>query len=389
MRYLTSKSRKMSKFTGKLSVILLVGCFFIFPRTVQAVIPPDFVFNIGTQVAQFFSMMILLLTGLLGTSLQFFKANLYSLRYKKILISLAFLSIVLVSFGISYIYAVHRQKTEYAEWVAESEKYGAGNDSDGLNEEFGVLEFSEEIEPAVSASVSADGENSTPDFFTANSGKNIMITNQEFRDSILSGKNDYLVLDAREDVEYENGYFPGSLHIRFADLMAGRWAELPTDKFIYVICWSGIRGKEVADFLRTKAIVASYLENGADGWVEYGGEWIGGIKFLARYTDPRYQLVFSTEETRKMVQEGVVLVDTREPARFQKSHIAGSVNIPIMYTPSAELETAFGQVPAGSRVITVCDGYVNCVDAKITGVELERRGHQFLGRFNKPWEYGK
>jgi len=85
----------------------------------------------------------------------------------------------------------------------------------------------------------------------------------------------------------------------------------------------------------------------------------------------------------------VILVDTREPYKFKQSHIAGSINIPIMYTAMINVENVFKQVPENSKVITVCDGYVNCFDAKITGVELERRGHQFLGRYNKPWEYAK
>jgi hypothetical protein len=55
---------------------------------------------------------------------------------------------------------------------------------------------------------------------------------------------------------------------------------------------------------------------------------------------------------------------------------------------NARILRPFAQVAPGSRVITVCDGYVNCFDAKITGVELEQRGHTFLGRYNKPWEYG-
>ena len=58
-----------------------------------------------------------------------------------------------------------------------------------------------------------------------------------------------------------------------------------------------------------------------------------------------------------------------------------------MYTPTNDLEKAFAQVPAGSTVITVCDNYVNCFDAKITAVELEERGNAFIGRYNKPWEY--
>jgi len=227
------------------------------------------------------------------------------------------------------------------------------------------------------------------DFFGKNENTNILVTNQDFKNITDSPQSDYLILDAREDIEYENGYFPGSLHIRFADLKAGRWIELPKDKYVYVICWSGIRGKEVAEFLRTKKIVSSYLENGANGWVEFGGKWIGEIKFGEKYTDPKYQIVFSTDDVKKKVTEGVILVDTKEPYKFNQSHIAGSVNIPIMYTPTINLEKTFSQVPANSKVITVCDGYVNCFDAKITGVELERRGHQFLGRYNKPWEYEK
>ena len=93
------------------------------------------------------------------------------------------------------------------------------------------------------------------DFFAKNENTNILVTNQDFKNITDSQQSDYIVLDAREDIEYENGYFPGSLHIRFADLKAGRWIELPKDKFVYVICWSGIRGKEVAEFLRTKKII--------------------------------------------------------------------------------------------------------------------------------------
>ena len=224
-------------------------------------------------------------------------------------------------------------------------------------------------------------------FFETNKDKNILIGNEEFQAKTQGGENNYIVLDARENIEYENGYFPGSQHIRFADLKAGQWLEIPNDKLIYVICWSGIRGKEVAEFLRTKKIVASYLKNGANGWVEFGGEWIGNINFGERYADSRYKLIFTTNDVKTKVQNGVTLVDTREPYKFEQWHIAGSVSIPIMYTPTINLEDVFDQVPANSQVITVCDGYVNCFDAKLTGVELERRGNEFLGRYNRPWEY--
>jgi len=225
--------------------------------------------------------------------------------------------------------------------------------------------------------------------FFDNSDQPLKITNEKFKQMTDSRADNYIVLDAREDIEYENGYFPGSSHIRFADLKAGEWISLPEDKYVYVLCWSGIRGKEVAEFLRTKKVVASYLENGANGWVEFGGQWFGNIEFGEKYTQSRYRIVFTTDEVESKVKDNAFLVDTREPYKYNQSHIAGSVNIPLMYTSTLNLELVFAQVPENSEIITVCDGYVNCFDAKLTGVELERRGHEFLGRYNKPWEYGK
>jgi rhodanese-related sulfurtransferase len=235
------------------------------------------------------------------------------------------------------------------------------------------------------------GENATSSldntFYSENSDSEISISNEDFQSVISGPVSDYFVLDARENLEYENGYFPGSNHIRFADLIAGKWIEVPTDKKVYVFCWSGIRGKEVAEFLRTKNIVASYLEGGASGWVDWGGTWVGNIDFSQTYSEERYKLLFTTEQVKNYVKEGVVLVDSREPSKFATDQIQGSYSIPILYTPTDKIEEVFGQIPQGSTVITVCDGYVNCFDAKITAVELESRGYTFLGRYNKPWEY--
>jgi len=550
----------MNKKIIKLAAFLFLIHFFIFPKAAHAVIPPDFIFNIGTQVAQFFSIIVIFFTAILGTFSQFFKTKYYAIKHKKIVLGLTIVAILLISLTSSYFYATYKQKAEYQKWLKESQQYSANQNTnldsdnhgltdleeinlgtdiknpntngdeysddeevkngynpnspgrlgegvvnedennqlnigaesnknidtsaekfisnvnvtdssarfiseyygniansnleqayemskktvgfdtfkgwyletskitldklvridekkssieltlyeDGTFTRYGVLmtlTLQDEIPIRVEKSevkilaqglidhqnVSVDESKTTQEyvFFEKNENTNILVTNQDFKNITDSQQSDYIVLDARENIEYENGYFPGSLHIRFADLKAGRWIELPKDKPIFVICWSGIRGKEVAEFLRTKKIVSSYLENGANGWVEFGGKWIGEIKFGEKYTDPKYQIIFSTDDVKKKVTEGAILVDTREPYKFNQSHIEGSVNIPIMYTPTINLEKTFSQVPTNSKVIMVCDGYVNCFDAKITGVELERRGHQFLGRYNRPWEYEK
>ncbi len=214
----------------------------------------------------------------------------------------------------------------------------------------------------------------------------LAVSNADFKKVSEENGLPILVLDAREDVENEYGRYPGSLHIRFADLKAGRWVELPVDRPIFVLCWSAIRGKEVTEFLRAKNIRAQYLENGASGWVDFGGRWEGSINFLDQYTEDRYRLLFTKDQVRDAQRAGTMLVDTRAPASFEAAHIPGSLNIPLMSTPSVSVESVMAQVPAGASVITVCDGYVNCFDAKLVGVELERRGHAFLGRFATPRE---
>lgn len=213
----------------------------------------------------------------------------------------------------------------------------------------------------------------------------LKITNKEFQAMLDSNQTDYLVLDAREDLEYEYGRFPGATHIRFADLKAGRWIELPTDRPVMVYCWSGLRGKEVAEFLRTKKIYARYIEEGASGWVAADGHWDGEVNFLSVYKEDRYRRVITLDGVKKSLAQGAVLVDTRAPSVYKKWHIPGSFNIPLMSTPSVNLEDVFAQTSASAQVITVCDDYISCFDAKLTGVELERRGRTFLGRFIEPW----
>jgi rhodanese-related sulfurtransferase len=239
---------------------------------------------------------------------------------------------------------------------------------------------------ASSTDAEAFAQTPSTDYFSTHAGMPEAISNADFHTVINKAQTPFLIIDARENIEFENGHFPDAMHIRFADLKAGRWIELPTDQPIYVFCWSGIRGKEVVEFLRSKKILAQYLEKGANGWVADGGKWIGEIAFLKIYTDDRYKRVFTLNEFEDSIKDRVVVVDSRPPAVFNTWHIPGSINIPLMYTPSIGIDQAFAQVPTHSKVITVCDEYVNCFDAKLTGVELERRGHTFLGRFAEPWK---
>ncbi|OQB07681.1 MAG: molybdopterin biosynthesis protein MoeB [Parcubacteria group bacterium ADurb.Bin216] len=357
---------------GIIFIIIILSCFF--PQISFAVMPPDFIFNIGAQVAQFLSIITLFTSIAFGFVYQFFKSRFGLLERRKLLV-VGITSVLLISGIVTYVYSMDKQQKEYERWLEESRIHSQPIQVNDKQEK-----------EAVETGPIQEIEDS---FYNLNKDVAISINDSDFMQVVMSNRVDYVILDAREDIEYTNGHYPDSLHIRFADLRNGQWQKLPKDKYIYVICWSGIRGKEVAEFLREKELAAIYLEGGALSWFDYGGKWIGNVKFADKYSESRYHIVFTTEEVRNMVAQGVLLIDTREPEKFKASHISNSINIPTMYTPSDEIEKTFGQLPSGSKFITVCDGYVNCFDAKVTGVELERRGHEFLGRYNKPWEYAK
>ncbi len=374
----------------KLSWLILLFLIII-PSPTQAVIPPDFIFNIGAQVMQFFSAVMLFFSATFGLCYEFLQTKIAVLKHRRAFLFSIGLLIITLAFAISYFFAELKQKTEYQKWLMESKAYAELEQK--IQAEKPVSEPIPTIlqEVSVTSTLPIENTPSTPldtQFFEKNKSLNLSITNEAFKNVLNQQEKNFVIVDAREDIEFENGHFPGSLHIRYADLKDGRWQELAKDKIAYIFCWSGIRGKEVAEFLRTKNIVSVYLEHGASGWYDFGGTWQGNIKFTQKYTDLKFQKVLTTPEVKANVKQGVVLVDSREPERFAKSHIKNSFNIPIFYTPTSKLESTFAQVPKGSTVITICDGYVNCFDAKLTGVELEKRGYTFLGRYNTPWDYG-
>lgn len=350
---------------------LLLVSLLAFPDRALAVPPPDFLFSIGSQIAYVFSFIAILVSASFGVVYQYLQVKYHAFKPHPVRFFLVLLLISTLSIGAAYWYNTHQQEVEYMNWLEESEAHAI---------EVEEPEEELEVEPE-------EPEEPVSDFWDLNKDTALSISNTDFQSLIDSGRSDYLVLDARENLEFGYGRFPGSTHLRYADIKADLTDGLPEDKFIYVLCWSGIRGEETAQLLRDQGFVAIYLEEGADGWVsDFGGDWEGTVKFSSVYPDSDYAITFTTEQTKQKVSEGVILVDAREPEKIAVSTI-DSYEMPIMYTVTDELEAMYAQIPPGSRVITICDEYTNCFMAKIVGVELAIRGATFLGRYNKPWEY--
>lgn len=375
----------MIKINKKYLIVATVA--YTLSNSVFAVPPPDFIIQIASQLGSFFTIGIAVWSALFASSYQFLQV--YASKYKKTFwitsLCIIFWAALLWAYMLDNYYQEKTQEIENSSWMEYSETTPKNSSNNMMlgSSAIKISDTSKKTAPPEKTEKKEEKKTES-EFFKKNKNKPLLISNKDFN-KIIKASDKPFILDARENLEYDIGKIPGSTHIRFADLKSGKWEKLPSEKIIYVVCWSGMRGKEVAEYLRSQWVVAQYLEKWVDGWVTFWGLWEGEVKFWNVYKKKNYQRLFTTKELRK--KKNIIFVDSREPEKYKKKHISGALSIPLLYTPTESFEKVFWQVKEKSEVVVICDAYVNCFDAKLTGIELENRGVVFLGRYNKPWEF--
>ncbi|MEU8895151.1 rhodanese-like domain-containing protein [Nocardia sp. NPDC048505] len=90
----------------------------------------------------------------------------------------------------------------------------------------------------------------------------------EFDNPVREGAGPIL-LDVREDDEWELGHAPGAIHIPMVDVPA-RLDELEFDVDLYVVCRQGGRSIEVARYLAHVGFDAIQVSGGMVAWQKHG-----------------------------------------------------------------------------------------------------------------------
>lgn len=92
-------------------------------------------------------------------------------------------------------------------------------------------------------------------------------------DPVVTGKqvenNEIVLLDVREDSEWDEGHIKGAMHIALGELNIKTANEIPKDKPLYVYCRSGRRAGEAV--IKLKALGFDKVEN-MGGIVEWQGK---------------------------------------------------------------------------------------------------------------------
>jgi phage shock protein E len=81
---------------------------------------------------------------------------------------------------------------------------------------------------------------------------------------------DVLLIDVREQAEYNEGHIPGITLIPMGEI-PGRLAEIPKDKTVVVTCRSGNRSSQVASYLQQQGFTNIHdMQGGILAWQQAG-----------------------------------------------------------------------------------------------------------------------
>lgn len=99
-------------------ISLLISILFL-PHPAHAVIPPDFIFNIGSTVVQVFSIIVLFFSAVFGVAYQYLKV-----RFAKVFASKVFwiasILILIIGSGVgAFWYASQKEKVAFAAWLQQ------------------------------------------------------------------------------------------------------------------------------------------------------------------------------------------------------------------------------------------------------------------------------
>ena len=86
----------------------------------------------------------------------------------------------------------------------------------------------------------------------------------------LRQRADVVILDVREDVEYNDGHIPGATLVPLGQI-PNRLAEIPKDKTVIAVCRSGNRSGQATDFLRQQGFDNVHnMTGGMNAWSQAG-----------------------------------------------------------------------------------------------------------------------
>lgn len=337
--------------------------FIISDFSVFAIAPPEFILNITQNVLQFMGILFAFIFSVL------FHLKLY---LKQLFINQNnFLKLFLISIFITSIFT-----SIYYAYLKTKEKKWKKNVKTEMKEIVDNLNEKNEIWQKYIKISSSDEEQTTAKLILS---QKLAITPQKYLE--LKENNNILVVDLRERISYERGSIPGSIHIRFADLLNGEWKTLPLNyDYIIFLCWIGTSGNLATEFLNTMGIknVLCFANGVQDIYdnplISYKGEY--PIKIPKKMNE-----YLTLAKVSKYLSDGYITLDIRPYDKYKSNGIPNSIWFFYEAMTTEEIEKTLNLLDKNKKYFALCDSELSCWLAKVVGLELEKRNLHYLGRY--------
>jgi rhodanese-related sulfurtransferase/membrane protein insertase Oxa1/YidC/SpoIIIJ/phosphohistidine swiveling domain-containing protein len=198
------------------------------------------------------------------------------------------------------------------------------------------------------------------------------------------------MMDIRETAESEMGTMPGAQIVRFPDISSANIDF--KGKTAILFCHNGNRGYETCEALSKMGIDCKFLVGGLEKWLVeqrtltgFNARTLSDLRALKPFRNQATLL--DTPEVKNLVEtENALFVDVRYPGEFASGALPNAVNLPIRPTPTPQLKQKISELPK-RPIIVPCYDRRSCFFGEVLGLELDRAGYDFRGRYTVPWEY--
>ncbi len=153
-------------------------------------------------------------------------------------------------------------------------------------------------------------------------------------------KKQAVAVDVREPYELHDGFIPGAIAAPAGLLVQGS-RQPNTNRRLVFYCGRGDRSAILASYLRSQGFddVAS-LREGLSGWRA------AGLALETPETDVDFEQIDVREAYRRFTEQGLALIDVREPEDYQHGHIPGARRFPLEdFVDEGVIETLAGLGP--------------------------------------------